>query len=107
MEDHPMATTQTVGTAPAQLAAKMKATRDRFMRASRQWKLLLRAIDAAFPGVMTEPERNLIAAAPDMLAALRETQKMLAHMTSKEYQLGGDAPVRRKIDAILARVDGA
>jgi hypothetical protein len=48
-----------------------------------------------------EPEANatLIAAAPDMVEALKSTLTLLYNMTSAQFELGADKPAR---DAILA-----
>jgi protein required for attachment to host cells len=101
MEDHPMTTKNLITS--AQHTPGPWTVEDESILDSRGWSVASVNTNIFECGANS----RLIAAAPDMLGALREAQKMLAHMTSKEYQLGGDAPVRRKIEAILARVDGA
>lgn len=44
---------------------------------------------------------TLVASAPEAIRLLAETLDMLNNMTSKEFSLGGDKPIRRKIESFL------
>ena len=49
---------------------------------------------------------RLIAAAPDLLAALEAAEDCLHNMTTAEFQLCNDRPVRDLIRAALAKAKG-
>ncbi len=49
---------------------------------------------------------DLIAAAPDMLAALQEAARLLNTLTTDEYGRGGDKRIRDLLAATIARATG-
>lgn len=53
-----------------------------------------------------EANARLIQAAPEMMDTLKSTLAMLENMTSEEYRLAADKPIRDRIASVIERVEG-
>ena len=59
-----------------------------------------------FSGFFGKYGPEMFALAPDMVELLRDTYNTLNTMTSDDYAMGADAPIRDRLEALFAKLEG-